>query len=248
MQVKSKNDWTEKPSYLPKGEVHIWHASIDEIACQLDIPSSKLSNEELQRANRFYFETDKKRYIIGRGILRSIIGHYLKVAAGELQFISGRYGKPALSSPYSHEKLKFSMSHSNGHALYAFVREREVGIDIEHIRDIPEMGEIVDLFFSDTEKKAFCSLPEGSRKQLFFQIWTRKEAILKGMGTGLNQPLEKVDVLLTTDEIIGHSTGERKKHQPWRIEDLNLSEAYAAAYAIRGSSRTYLFRYDNSKL
>lgn len=224
-------------------EVHIWSVPLDELLSQVHILSKKLSMDEKKRADRFCFERDRNRYIIGRGILRTIISFYLDAEAGRLQLCYGRYGKPALSSNCNPKMLKFNMSHSNGLALYAFAHQREVGIDIEHIRDVPEMEQIAGLFFSDTEKKVFCSLPENKKKAIFFQIWTRKESYIKCIGTGLNESLDTFDVLSEADDIPGPIAGDLKKTSQWHIEDLNPSSAHAAAYAIRGHSRLCWYRY-----
>ena len=228
-------------------EVHIWLVEVDNLLEKFSTFHKYLSIDEKKRANRFCFEKDQKNYIISHGALRALISSYLEIHPKKLKFTHGKYGKPEVTDNLSGEKLYFNMSHSNGLALYVVARDREVGIDIEYIRDIPEMAQIVERFFSNTEKKVFYSLPESWKKQFFFQIWVRKESILKGIGAGLHQPLEKFDVLLETDEIPEPIADNLKKIPQWHIEDLNPSTAYAAAYAIKGLSRLRWYRYRNTE-
>ena len=221
---------------LGNNEVHIWCVSLDQLASRFQILSQKLSMDEHMRAERFYFERDRKRYIIGRGILRTIIGYYSGVEAGKLRFRYGRHGKPALADTFGKGMIYFNLSHSKGLALYAFTRDSEIGIDIEHIREIPEMEHIVERFFSEREKAVFRALPESKKKEAFFNCWTRKEAFIKAIGDGLYQPLYKFDVSLSPGEPVDLLSieGDSTKASGWCIQDLSPASGFAAACAVEG--------------
>ena len=92
------------------------------------------------------------------------------------------------------------MSRSGGLALYGFTRDRSIGVDIELMRDIPEMNQIAERFFSISENAVFRSLPETMRTEAFFNCWTRKEGFIKAIGKGLSQPMDKFDVSLVPGE------------------------------------------------
>ena len=217
---------------LRNGEIHVWSASLDDFFSQLQTFFQVLSIDEKRRADRFRFAKDRERYIIGHGILKKIIATYSGIEPNLLQFICEKYGKPVLT----HKKLLFNMSRSEGLALYAFTRNREVGIDIENIREIPEMDQIVARYFSSIEKSFFHALPECSKKNVFFQLWTRKEAYLKGVGIGLTQPLDEFDVipLLTGSAQPLIIKGVSKRSPTWLIQDLKTISGFAAAYAVQG--------------
>jgi len=162
---------------LMADDIHVWSVSLDQLASRVQTLSQTLSPDERMRAERFHFEEDRNHFIISRGILRTILGRYLSVEPDKLQFCYGKHGKPALADISGKGRICFNSSRSEGLALYAFTRDREIGIDIEHIRDIPEMEHIVEGFFSEREKVVFRSLPESKRKEAFFHCWTRKEMV-----------------------------------------------------------------------
>ena len=92
--------------------------------------------------------------------------------------------------------LRFNLAHSHELALYAFTRGREIGVDIEYLRALPDADQIADRFFSARENATLQALPASQRRQAFFNCWTRKEAYIKAIGKGLSQPLDQFEVSL----------------------------------------------------
>src|SRR5215510_7082324 len=113
-------------------DAHVWRASLDQPADMIAKLAPLLSQDERQRAGRFYRPTDRRRFIAGRGILRKIISSYLTLAPDEVRFVYNKYGKLFISDDQNCSVLSFNLSHSNGMALYAVARRRRVGIDIEY--------------------------------------------------------------------------------------------------------------------
>jgi len=181
---------------LPADEIHVWYACLEQPVSRFQRLKQLLSPDESMRAERFHFEEDRKRFIACHGILRTILGRYLNVDPSRLQFCNGKNGKPSLVDTLGSESIRFNSSKSNGVALFAFTRGREIGVDIEHIRDIPEMEQIAERFFSVKENAAFHTLPQSKKKEAFFNCWTRKEAFIKAIGEGLYCHLDKFDVSL----------------------------------------------------
>ena len=179
---------------LTHTDVHIWHANQDEPVYPIEQLWQTLSADEQQRAARFHFERDRRRFIVGRGLLRAMLGRYLQQEASRLQFCYGPRGKPSLTSEWGGHVLKFNVSHSNGHILYAIASQREIGADIEHIHVLPEADDIARRFFSADENAVFCQLPPGEKPVAFFNCWTRKEAYIKATGDGLSRPLDQFSV------------------------------------------------------
>jgi 4'-phosphopantetheinyl transferase len=218
---------------LATDEIHIWCASLDQPVSRFQ---RLLSMDEIMRAEQYHFEEDRKRFIICRGILRTILGYYLDVEPGRFQFCYGKNKKPALSDIFVKGEIRFNLSHSEGLALYAFTRDREIGVDIEHIRDIPEIEKIAERFFSERENAVIRVLPKSKKKEAFFNCWTRKEAFIKATGDGLSWPLDRFDVSLVPGEParLQRIEGDSRAASQWYIEDLKPAPGFAAACAVKG--------------
>ncbi|MEW6067029.1 MAG: 4'-phosphopantetheinyl transferase superfamily protein [Nitrospirota bacterium] len=230
--------WKTQLSGLPlsKKDIHIWRVALDSPVISVQKLKQTLSIDERIRAERFHFEKDRTYFIIRRGILRTLLGFYLGIDSRKLQFCYGKYGKPALADISGKGTICFNISHSGGVALYAFTRDCEIGVDIERIRDIPEMDQVVEHFFSEREKSVFRSLPKNRQKEAFFNCWTRKEAFIKAIGDGLYLPLDKFDVSATSDEPakLLKIEGDSKGASQWFIQDLKPANRFASAIAVEG--------------
>jgi len=173
-------------------EVHVWRIALDR--GDGDSLRARLSSDELARAARFHFERDRTRFLVARAALREILAHYLGASPAEIAFVYGDHGKPALAPP--HGDLRFNLSHSHGLALCAVTRGREVGVDVERIRELDDLEDLARSVFSARELAALHRLPEPGLLAGFFTGWTRKEAFIKALGEGLSHPLKRFDVSL----------------------------------------------------
>jgi len=223
---------------LQTGELHIWCADLDQNKSRVHNLEHLLSIDERIRAKRFHFDQHRKRYISGLGILRTILGRYLGIETNLVRFRSGKNGKPSLSETNNKGDIRFNMSHSEEIAVFAFTRDREIGVDIERIHDIPDKDLIVERFFSVREKNVFYTLPESKKKEAFFNCWTRKEAFLKAIGEGLYRPLDKFTVSLAPDEParLLNIEEDPKEASRWTIQDLIVADGFASAFAVEGRS------------
>ena len=224
---------------LKTDEIHVWCVSLDQQASRFQMLSQTLSPDERMRAERFHFEKDRNHFVISKGMLRTILGSYLSAEPDKLRFCYGKHGKPKLADISGKGRICFNSSRSEGLSLYAFTLDREIGVDIEHIHDVPEVEHIVERFFSEVENELFHSLPESRKKEVFFNCWTRKEAFIKAIGDGLYRPLYKFDVSLSPGEPaeLLSIEGDSTKASGWRIQDLNLASGHAAACAVEGQSQ-----------
>jgi len=221
---------------LPPGKVHFWSACLDAAPFRRKELERSLSQQERARADRFQFDRDRVRYVAGLGILRSILGSYLGVEPASVEFRYESNGKPALSGRLGRNPIRFNMSRSKGLALYAFSRDREVGIDVEKMDPMPDMDRIVERFFSPREIQDYFRIPVNGRAEAFFRCWTRKEAFLKATGEGLLRPLDTFAVSIRPDEPprIVEDRAERSAADRWSVRDLPVEEGYAAALVIEG--------------
>ena len=138
--------WSEPPASLTlaTGDVHVWRLGLDQPENVVAEFRDTLEAHELERAGRFHFEKHRTHFVVGRGGLRYVLARYLDVKPEEFRFSYGAYGKPALVS----EELSFNMSHSHGVALFAVALDRELGVDVEHIRADFASEDIARRFFS----------------------------------------------------------------------------------------------------
>ena len=230
--------WDSPPKtlILPSDAVHVWQASLHVSASYLRTLESTLAADERARAERFYFQKHREHFIAGRGLLRNILSRYLDGEPDRLRFCYNSYGKPALTEDTGSEGLCFNLSHSNGIALYALTRGREIGIDIEYFRPDVEAEKLAERFFSPREVAALRALPEHLRKEGFFNCWTCKEAYIKAEGKGMSIPLSAFDVSLTPGKPAELLRTQKHPQETarWSLQALNPEPGYAAALAVKG--------------
>jgi 4'-phosphopantetheinyl transferase len=217
---------------LPLREVHVWRASLVRSAGTVQRLRRLLSKDELLRADRFRFERDRSRYIVGRALLRGLLANYLQSTPEGLTFEYGEFGKPTLrGGPW------FNLSHSGSVALYAFSGAGEIGIDVELEEPSRTRGRVAERFFSPAEISALRTLPLEAQPRAFLACWTRKEAFIKARGDGLSLALDSFDVTLAPDapaELL-RTAWCREEPGRWRMQDLSDHQAgYIAAVALRG--------------
>jgi 4'-phosphopantetheinyl transferase len=239
--------WKRGPAapVIWQNEVHVWRA-------RLDMPWSwtfdeALSLDDRTRADRFRFESDRRRFCAARASLRLILARYLKAKPGRLQLDTSEYGKPFFADQKASQGLRFNLSHSNQLALIAITREREVGVDVEYVRADFVTDEVAGHFFSRAEVQEFCALPPEMKTQSFFNCWTRKEAYIKARGEGLYCPLDQFDVSVAsgTPARLLHSKIDSGEVMRWSFQDLYPAAGYAATLAVEGqTSRLVLWDFN----
>ena len=191
-----------------------------------------LSLQERARAASYRFEKDRLGFATARGLLRTILSHYLGTEASSISFEYGTEGKPFLKN----SSISFNVTHSGNLAAYAVTGgPRDLGIDVEWIRPEPLRDQVPEQFFTRSEIGELQSLRREEIIPAFFRCWTRKEAFLKARGGGLTTPLDQFSVSL----LPGHSAailscripGERRD---WNLYDLTLPPGYCGALAVEG--------------
>lgn len=220
----------ESPSELKEREVHVWAAPLDLAEDDVARLADLLSADERERARRFVFERDRRRFICGRGTLRSILATYLNIEARALAFAYSPRGKPSLTSG---EGLKFNLGHSGDLMIAGVTRECEIGVDVELIRPMEDAEEIANRFFSEREASGLRASPASERDGAFFNLWTRKEALLKATGEGLSESLNQVEVSFLAGDparVIGMPRGHVTADQ-WTLVELNPAAGFVGALA-----------------
>lgn len=222
---------TEPPSEL---EAHVWHANL---SCSDDVIAEfegLLSEDECARARQFHFDRHRLRYIAARGLLRTMLAGYTRCHPRKLTFAYGPRGKPQLAPD---SRLRFNISHTEDRAVFAFAWERDVGVDVEHIREDVDVLGVAAHDFTIEEAAQLRALAPAERTLAFFVTWTRKEAFIKARGDGLGMPLDSFEV--ATDPLAPPRLVSTRRHpmetQRWTLFDLQAGPGLAAAMAVEGS-------------
>jgi 4'-phosphopantetheinyl transferase len=228
------DDWALNPEQLElqSCEIHVWRAYLDCEEVLLRRFEETLAPDELTRANRFHLQRDRDAFIAARGVLRELLGRYTDLAPAQLQFDYGPKGKPSLRVMPSGQPVQFSVAHSQGLALFAFARARELGVDLELIRPDSAGDEIAERYFSPEEITELRALPPSLRPEGFFLCWTRKEAYVKARGEGLYIPLESFSVSLTPGQPERLQSTDSLR---WRLRSLQPDPRYVGAIVGEGA-------------
>lgn len=222
---------------VPPARLQVSGSAVDVWWVGLDQPPQNwlpvLSADERDRAERFRFAVHRQRFIVGRGTLRAVLARYLDLDAPRtIRFQYGPQGKPALVPP--HHDLRFNVSHTENWALIAVTAGRDIGIDLEKIRPLDEMESIAARVFAPAERDAWLALPPAERAHAFFRCWSRKEAYVKGEGTGLSHPLESFAVSLAPGAPAQVLQPAPWASGNWSLCDLPVPAGFSAALATDG--------------
>jgi 4'-phosphopantetheinyl transferase len=224
---------------LPPNEVHVWRAGLQQSPSCLASLTQVLSVEERARAERYHFEADRKRSIIGHGVSRLLLARCLGVSPQGLRFTYNAFGKPDVvcaRTPHLH----FNLSHSGEWIVIALSRGRILGVDVERERKDMATADIAARFFSPVECETLAVLSAAMRCRAFFSCWTRKEAYLKARGDGLSLPLDQFDVAFAPGEkprLVETRHDPAEAHR-WKLAALQVGCDYAAALAVEGADWT----------
>jgi len=232
--------WRIPPHELsfPSNRIDIWRVCLESSNLSESDLAGILSPDEDDRASRFHFDEDRKRFARCRVALRIILGHYLDMHPAEIRFRYEKDGKPEIANAQDSRGLRFNIANSCGLALIAVSSGRALGVDVEKVRPKLDCVEIALRVFSDREVRAFLSLPENKRQRAFFACWTRKEALLKATGKGLAYSLADFSVSVDPDgpaevcELKENLGGAGR----WFLTDLHPGEGYIGALALEGPS------------
>ena len=235
-------EWLASPASqaIADDEIHVWKVDLS-----APVPDVRLlSRDEHERAARFHFERDRQHFKASRSALRIVLGRYLNLPAGSLEFAQTEYGKPFLTNPEAAGVL-FNLSHSGEVAVIAVAREREVGVDVEFMRADFATSEVAEHFFSVAEIYTLSGLDPNLRTQAFFNCWTRKEAYVKARGEGLSMPLDVFDVSLAPGVSAAMLDNRVDKSEPsrWIFQDLQISPDYAVALVVEAVASPPHFSY-----
>jgi 4'-phosphopantetheinyl transferase len=239
--------WPIAPSraQLAPGEVHLHRICLDQPDERVRALAAVVSTDENERAERFRFARDQRRYIVGRACLRLLLAHYLEGERSDPHSITlqyGSHGKPELVGPVSVPSLKFNLAHSDQLALVALTWDHALGVDLERIRPLAALEPVAERYFAPEESAALRDLPMPARQAAFFRCWTRKEACLKARGVGLSVGLHSLAEPIgmgNTAHLVG-DVGRAGEVARWHLRSLVPFPGYAAALAVDAAPQRLL--------
>ena len=211
----------------------MWTARLLDGHCATSDALRFLDRDERRRVAQFAFERDRVRFIQAHGFVRRILAGYCDADAAALAFTRNRHGKPSLVPRAGALDLQFSVSHSDDCCMLAVRRDHAIGIDVEQMRDLPRAMDIARRYFTPAESKALALLQGMARRDAFFVLWTHKEAMLKGLGVGLAENLDRIEFDLDSDgdPRLAAWDGDRSVARLWIVRRLDPAPGYLAAVA-----------------
>lgn len=198
---------------------------------------SLLSVGERARAGSFNRTEDRALVVRTRALLRQVLADYTGCDARELAIGAGLHGKPEVLGPDRAGWPHFNVSHSGSVALIGVARRHQIGVDVEQVRVDMPWREVARAFFSPGEIKAIERRPPNERHLAFFECWVRKEAYLKGLGTGLRRATDDFEAPLGDRGGLVHDEAhpaDGTAGAAWHVHPIEAGGGYAAAAAVDG--------------
>jgi 4'-phosphopantetheinyl transferase len=217
--------------------VDLWLASSKASEALLAQYRTLLSDEEKSQEFRFYFESDRRRYLVTRALVRSVLSRYSNTPPSEWRFVKDSFGRPLVANDGEIEKeLSFNVSHASNLILMGVTRESPLGVDIEFVRHHPEaFQQIAQQWFSGEEATSLKALPPDRQVPGFFEYWTLKESYAKARGVGLSMPFNSFRFNLSADTridfVVALPWGD--EGADWRFWQLRPLPGYIAAVCVR---------------
>ena len=173
---------------LDESDCHVWHFSVSESLTEIPNLTTLLSVDEKQRLDTYKYPKDKTRFVIARARLRQVLERYTNTPAASITFHYTQYKKPFVNDP-----IQFNISHTNTDIVIA-IAKHDVGIDIETIKEQKQALNIAKRFFCPEEYATLSGLKPSQVANVFYHIWTQKEAIVKALGKGLFHDIKNIQV------------------------------------------------------
>jgi len=181
--------------------VDVWYAwtpAFDDLTCQRF--EGVLSPDERARCARFVFERDRHAFVIAHGLMRFALSGSGPYQPAEWQFETDTRGKPFVAGRQrGTPALSISLTHIRGLVACAVGRGMRLGIDVEAVGRVLDARDIALHHFAPSEVRALEASEPTRYPFRFVEMWTLKEAYVKGIGVGLECPLNAFAVRFDSD-------------------------------------------------
>ncbi len=231
-------------AWTPLGDhdVDLWIVDLDQAA----VRPEWLSAEEHARIDRLLVADKASQLARSHTALRGVLARYAGVHPADLRFELGEHGKPSLLDI----DLDFNLSHSDAVAVIAVARRLTLGVDVERVCPDRPLDGMAERFFSAAEHSVFAALPLAQRVEAFYRAWTRKEAYVKALGTGLTFSSRRFTVALTAagGRLLLTTEMPEDRAERWWFEDLLLPGYQVAICWPAARRRLRRFELDAARL
>ncbi|ULH14297.1 4'-phosphopantetheinyl transferase superfamily protein (plasmid) [Deinococcus sp. KNUC1210] len=193
-----------------------------------------LSPQEHARAARLIDLQSRHLFLAAALMKRQVLAPLLGLSPAEVQFGAGPHGKPLIAPAQNPHDLRFNLSHSGTVALLAVARGREVGTDVERVRELQWRG-VAAQVYTRAERGVLERLPAAAQQAAFFQLWTAKEAYLKALGCGFSLPPEHVSLGIQGREVCVEQAAPHDTAR-WQGRLLSVQDGYQAALVVQAAA------------
>lgn len=229
----------EGPESLPPLRPHavqVWCAHLPDWQPLQASFDRLLSDAERTRASQLRFAHDRSLFVLGHGLLRLLAARDLDRVPSAIQFEDGPAGKPFVADVEADYDI--NLSHSGNWVLVATGHVPNLGVDVERHNADVDPSALASSVFSEWEREQLRAMPSSLQTSLFFDLWTRKEAVIKGDGRGVGMGLDRFDVEFRPDHPprVRHIDGDTAHR--WTLRPISLAPGYSAAVACRATPRS----------
>ena len=223
---------------LAPDAVHVWTAPLDVDAKEMDEMLARISPSERKRVGALLEERAVRQYVVSRAMQRQLLAAYVGGHPSEISFGVVAMGKPTLSFP-NPIGLTFNTTHSGDMVVIAVTANRDVGVDVEHVRPVRRAMKVAKRCYSADEYTFLAGVPRDELDRAFLSIWVRREgtakargdSVWRGLASWKNGELEntparldfKVEYLDLGPEFVGVVVA---RGNDWRVE---MKGGWAAA-------------------
>ena len=165
-----------------------------------------------------------------RFLLRLLLGSYLNRPGRDVRIERGPQGKPAIAPESGEAPLHFSVSHSGDWLAVTVASDHELGVDIERERTLRRPEALARRFFSAAEADALARLNEPGRSHRLLWLWSRREALVKAMGSSLARSLSQIALDPEKGEVL-RLPQDWPRPASWQLNDLALPNGLIGAVA-----------------
>lgn len=218
--------FSNKVEKLGDQDVHLWGVKRGAYNVQKNYSAYFLDDDERSRAQRFRFRDDHDLFVIGRYFTKIMLAYYTDSSPENVKILTDSFGKPTCEV-----NLYFNISHSNDQLLLGFSNS-EIGVDIEKIDLEVDVKRIGKRHFSKIEFQKMMNCNDDQRAEAFFEIWTKKEALIKGLGKGLSMPLQNFNVTSLNGKVLWEQSKE-KDYGNWYVQNLETKKGFKSALATQ---------------
>jgi len=210
-------------------DVHLW--LINRVGCRdrNNLSEYFLSEDEQNRAQRFRYSRDRDLFVMGRHITRILLAHYTGGTPDKVKIVPDAYGKPSTDV-----SLYFNIAHSHDQLLIGF-SDFVIGVDIEKKDSSVEIERLGESHFTEKEFQMMINDVNDKRCDTFFEIWTKKESLVKGIGKGLSISLQDFNVM-GRDGKVQWSLPGGQNYGDWYVRDFESKLGYKSAFATQNPS------------